>query len=273
MSLTEGDPRASACDSHPKKNFIGMEKYLTLDENQGHVDTLLNHERTAMISKDGNAYVYKNKKYKGFTRLLKAQFYPHYDGVKRRRNGRSSRKNGTMVHRQLYHMIECMRRKKGLCDCKIKTNPKRLNKYTNQALSKMTELGITPKASEVHILNKLASRCTSLDIIGTRWGKRSVIISIKTGYACGYEKNLTNQCMKLPLEEIPCTEQNQNLLQSMLETITLEKEYKLKFDDYILIYLGQGPKGEAQEEYLPQWCLNSDLREKVYQTFAGKSVK
>lgn len=219
------------------------------------------------MSKSGHAYVYKGKKMPGLTRRMKKTFFPHYEGVRRHRSSRSGRDTGTRVHRQLYHVIDCIGRKKGVCDCTIKTNLNRLHKYTKQALAKMKELGIEPKASEVHILCKRAGVGTSLDIIGTRWGKRSVIISIKTGYACGYDKNLDGQMMKSPLRDIECTLKQQNQLQGMLEITDVQIEYGLEFDDYVILYLGHGESGEAQEEYLERWCNDPQRRKSVYDAF------
>lgn len=248
-----------------------MEKYLQSEGYPKLVQSLLEHKRTRGITREGHAYVYRGRKMGGLTRRMRSRFFPHYKGIEKHRTGRSGRQNGTRVHRQIYHMIECVRRKDGKCDCKIKTNPKRLNALTRQAMSKMKELGIEPVASEVNILCRKAGIGTSLDVIGVRWSKRSAIVSIKTGYICGHDRDLTGQSMLKPLDAISCSEQNQNCLQGMLESVILEKEYGMPFDDYIIIYLGHGEKGEASVEYLPRWCLDGEARTRVYERFCEKT--
>lgn len=249
-----------------------LDRYFKKPTTVDHVTALLNDERTHNIRQEGNTFiVYEKERMGGFTRPMRKKFFPDYEEVKKRRSTRSGKKTGERVHRQVYHMIECVGRKGGNCDCTVKTNPKKLNKWTVQCLDKLKSLEITPAAAEVPIFSKRGRRCTKLDLVGWRWkGKpqqRSLVISLKTGYSSCYDVDRLGQRMKPPLDDIPSIPKNHNQLQGLLEYATLDEEYKLRFDDYLILYLGHGDDGKVKTEYLDDWCMSESTRRDAYSEF------
>lgn len=198
---------------------------------------LLDDERTKGIKQDGKAFEYKGRKYGGMLAVLHRKFNPNLHKVIRKK-GFSGIINGTRIHRQIYHTIMC----KDKCDCKVKTNPKKLNELTKQAFDYMEFLHITPIASEIPILCKEGNFCTRLDVIGYRWKgtpqQESTIISIKTGYEIGFGRDVDER-MEKPFKELSATEQNNNQLQGFSERMILENEYNLKFNSYFIFYLSK----------------------------------
>jgi len=127
---------------------------------------------------------------------MKSTFFPDYREVKKR-SGTSSKKIGDMVHRQLFHAIECVKNGRE-CTCLIKTSMSRLHRFTKQAITKLKELQIEITNAEVPILCRGANVCTHLDMIGRRKCGNNVIISTKTGYATTFDQNPLKQRMKKP---------------------------------------------------------------------------
>ena len=209
---------------------------------------------------------------KGLTRPLRERFFPHYVGVQKRKSKGSSRVVGDKVHAQIHHRIECMRPGNTKEDCRCATKPRRnrWHRFTKQAFDVFARLELTPAAAEVPILSKRGGFATRLDVIAYRWKgdpvkQRSVILSIKTGYTTGRAVNRHGQTMEAPLHEVPCTPENHNQLQALCEMHTLETEYDIHFDDYILLYLGQNNRLGYHTEGLRPWTRAKSLRNKVFE--------
>lgn len=242
-----------------------MERYCAKGFHPTSSQSLINHERNNKVlpCPEGPVKwpIWKGKKrtemsYRGVTRTLKNLFYPDTSTAavsKKRRFGTSSMKTGSTVHRHLYHHFSC--KKKRLCYCKTKSR-KKLTPYAVQAIKKLNEMCITIEDAEVPVISHSTRLATRLDLVGTRWkgepGERSVIISIKTGYAFPGDKGeLEGNVMEKPFDEIPNTFANQNQLQGVCEVALLRNDYKIEFDDYLLLYLG---KPNATVKRLEQWA-------------------
>lgn len=246
---------------------------------------LRNHRLTPQLSREDNTFVWtvygQKRMMGGLTKLIRRRFYPDAPEFKKKKHNNNRRiiasrgkTTGTRVHRQIYHMIVCVKLKS--CDCKIKTNPKKLNVLTKQAFQVFKQLEFTPLDAEVMILSETARFCTQLDVIGYKWygtsKQRSVIISIKTGYSDNFDKSKGNKMMLEPLNSLLSTAQNHNQLQGMLERYILKKEYGVHFDDYYIIYLGHKKDGSAHIETLAPWCTSEDMCEKVYSSLRSAPV-
>jgi len=202
------------------------------------------------------------EKYKsgGLWPRLARNFFPFHEAVCRR-SGTSSKEVGIRVHRQIYHVIHCIGYEKFKigdyqiieCNCVVKTNPKRLNKLTLQAFEKMDSLGITPEDAEVPIYCN-GGFCTKLDVVGYRWkGTRrqtSTIISIKTGYTIGYDRDSRGSVFYEPFEDLKCTSKNKNQLQALAELCILKYDYGMTFEDYFIFYLGKVQDDDGNAECL-----------------------
>lgn len=242
-----------------------MERYCAKGNHPNSAQNLINHERNNKVlpCPEGPVKwpIWKGKKrtemsYRGVTRTLKNLFYPDISTAavsKKRRFGTSSMKTGSTVHRHLYHHFSC--KKKRLCYCKTKSR-KTLTPYATQAIKKLNEMKITVEDAEVPVISHSTRMATRLDLVGTRWkgetGERSVIISIKTGYAFPGDKGeLEGNVMEHPFDKIPNTFANQNQLQGACEVAMLKNDYRIEFDDYYLLYLG---KPKATVERLEKWA-------------------
>ena len=239
------------------------------DDNDKHVEKLVDHPRTKKIRFDRKKkkFVYDGRLVDGITRPIKDTFFSDYAGIEKRRNGRSSVQVGTRVHRQIHHMIRCEGLWNGhskTCDCEIKTNPKRLHKYTNKLMDTLRDLDLTPFASEIPVFSSIANVCTQLDMVCYRWWKdpdrrRSVVISLKTGYASGHDRTPSGETMRGPLARVESCPKNHNQVQGACERFILKDEYDIPFDDYFIIYLGHGQEGnDVLIENLTHWATNDD---------------
>jgi hypothetical protein len=220
----------------------------------------------------------KDMSYRGVTRTLKDLFFPDTRAAvqKKRRFGTSSKKTGSVVHRHLYHHFSC--KQKGLCYCKTKSR-KKLTQYATLAIKKLAQMKITVEGAEVPVVSHSTRIATRLDLVGTRWrnepGERSVIISIKTGYAFPGDKGECEEnFLRSPFHEIPNTFANQNQLQGICEKALLRTDYGIEFDDYFLFYLGkQNGKAECKVERLLPWAkreMENEMIKKLKTRFKKK---
>lgn len=237
---------------------------------------LARHPRTEACSSDPEGPVrWKGRGYRGITRPLRSLFYPDYVGVVKHRHGRSSVDVGTRVHRHIYHKVECL----GKCDCKKRHKPACLKRckcskrprgthpYAKQAFAKLRELEMVPVACEVPIVSPGSNVATRLDMICVRFSgprARSAIVSVKTGYPAGsYDANPLGQRLASPFGSVLSTPKNHNQLQGTCELAILERDYGIRFDDYVLLYLGHDEKGRAKAEHLEPWARTEKARNAV----------
>ena len=248
---------------------------------ENHVESLLSHPRTSKIRFDRKKkkFVYDGRMVDGLTRPIRNAFFPDYYGIKRRRNGRSSVEVGTRVHRQIHHVIRCEGRwndSPRTCDCEIKTNPRRLHKYTKKLLATLDLLNLTPFASEVPVFSSIANACTQLDVVCYRWRKdpdkrRSVVISLKTGYASGHDRSPSGETMRGALSGVESCPKNHNQVQGACERFLLKEEYGIEFDDYFIVYLGHGRDGNGVLiENLTHWATNDETCGSILREIGGR---
>lgn len=236
------------------------------DTNQDPINALLLHRYTNTISQDPNTWCFNViepngsiKKCGGLIKRLQKNFYSKRIklGQIKRKKGSSSRSIGTMVHRQIHHLITC--EKLGKCNCDKKTSKNRLNKYTKLLFEKLKELNIEPIATEIPIYNKSGGFCTRLDMIGRQNGHTPLIISLKTGHSTGFNRDSRNTFFDEPFEDISSTSQNINQLQSLAEYQILKREYNLPFTKYLIIYLGK--KSTLKSKKLESTIKNSKKKQ------------
>ncbi len=237
---------------------------------------LLDHPCTSGITQDPQTMAYRvqadcsgcgiPRVTGGLFGRLRANFYPDRisAGAIKRKKGTSSRVSGIRIHRQVHHMVMC--EKEGAkCDCTVKTNPKRLNKYTVALLDKFKELDIEPIATEVPIFCRKGGFCTRLDMLAMRSGI-PLIISLKTGHSVGYNRDSRNTFLAAPFAHVKATTKNINQLQACSEHQILKREYGLSFKDYMIVYLGK-KKDELVTFETPEkwwWATDTDTLDCFY---------
>jgi hypothetical protein len=127
---------------------------------------------------------------------------------------------------------------------------------TKQALSLLESLEITIEDAEIPIVSFEAGICTWIDQIGYRWkgtpSQRSVMIEIKTGYSGATD--LTKDSIRY---------------QICAEAVVLKKEYGIRFDDYLVLYLGQKDGSKA---FMTPVDINNPLMECVYEELCAHRI-
>jgi hypothetical protein len=242
------------------------------------VQELLTHPLTKEIELGEHTFTWKQpgqepKQMFGVTKPLAKKFYPDYDApCSSSYSTASGKETGTRVHRQIFHMVECVKRRSGACICKgTRTHQSRLHRWTKQALDEFKRLDITPEAAEIPILSKTAEHCTAIDVIGTRYKgtprEKTVHLSMKTGYKVGYDDNKTKKKMHVPLNETISAPKYHNMLQILIEKMILEVEYGIVFDEHIIVYLGKGEFDTPEIDYLDGFCESRADALKIYDAF------
>lgn len=226
------------------------------------VQELLDHRYTNTITQSPLNFCFnvieksgKTVKCGGLMKRLKSNFFNDRElaGKIERKRGTSGVQIGIRVHRQIHHLVQC--EKTGKCDCTVKTYKRRLSKYTKMLFKKLEALDIRPVATEVPVYCGTGRFCTRLDMIGYQ-GKSNTptIVSIKTGYAVGFNRDSRNTTFDKPFDSVSSTSQNINQLQLLGEQQMLEREYGLNFRNCYIIYLGKpakkkkGSKKKEKEE-------------------------
>jgi hypothetical protein len=237
-------------------------------------DQLLSRPTTKSLLNDNNSpdgpIALDRVTYPGLISTIRKKFYPGYEKVERH-SGTSSIDTGIRVHRQLYHSIECTKQ----CNCQVKTNMKRLNAMTLNALRKFEELHFTPVAAEVPILCKVWNVGTRLDVVGYLWKgtprQTSCVVSIKTGYSSGRNRSRGDYLMK-PLDRVKSNEQNHNQLQSLCEHCILRFEYELIFKRYFIIYLHKEYE-QVEVEEPAEWWGDNKMKRSVFDHLSINRMK
>lgn len=252
------------------------------------VQDLLDHRLTNTITQDQKTFCFhvpeKNGKETwcgGLMKRLQKNFYSERQTAGKivRKRGTSGVQTGIRVHRQIHHLVQCKRT--GKCDCTVKTSEKRLHKYTKSLFSKLKAMGIEPVATEVPVYCKPGRFCTRLDMIGYQGiSKIPTIISLKTGYNVGFNRDARDTTFEEPFDEIPSTSQNINQLQALSEHEILKREYKLDFPNYFIIYMGKKKrktkKQIEEEEVLVDnpskwwWRSNEETLDQFYSKLSTK---
>ncbi len=219
-------------------------------ESKDLIEKLLDHYYTNTITQNQTNFCFNvietngtSIKCGGLMKRLEKNFYSERKNAGKiiRKRGTSSIETGIRVHRQIHHLVQCERT--GKCDCTVKTSKKRLHKYTKALFSKLKALGIEPIATEIPIYCKSGKFCTRLDMIGYQGvNKIPTIISLKTGYEVGFNRDARNTNFEKPFNDVPSTSQNINQLQACGEHQILLREYNLNFKNYYIMYMGKSSK-------------------------------
>lgn len=261
----------------PKVENVSILKYFKLnDSNSTACKQLLAHKLGKKILFHGGKFRMLSEEdgyslVGGITYTIKRRFYPDYQPPTGRspRQFASSISLGERVHRQIHHIYTCDAL--GKCNCEKRTSSKRPNRLVRVAQSFLSGFDIKPVATEVSIASIRAQKCTKLDMIGERWSesenKMSVVISWKTGYCSDYNKNRDGLMLQPPLEKYESTPQHHNQIQSIIEYKIIEREYGIKFDEYIIVYLGHKGDDTFDFEYLREQDLFKEKADAIYQAF------
>jgi hypothetical protein len=250
------------CVSKSQKNSV--DKLLSLSSGFGVKD------------RDEGGYYVKNSSriMGGLTKTMKRVFYPDRPDTIRKR-GTSSMGLGSLVHRQLYHMIHCA--KKNSCDCKTKTNPKKLNVLVKNALETMKTYDFTPIDAEVPILTEKGDFCTRLDIVGVVGKDTSKpitsFIEIKTGYDKQWKRDGKGSKFSKPLDDVFASSRNINQLQTACCYTILSEEHGFDFDNCYVMYIKKNLKECFLETPAKWWWKNKSIRESMYKRLCGNTRK
>ena len=247
-----------------------MLKYVQLDgPSEDAFKQLSDHPLTARVSFDGEKFWVDGKNVQqGLTDNLKKRFYSNYKAP----TGwapyefTSNKELGEKVHKQLHCIYTCSTR--GFCTCLKRTNPKKLHPLAKTAKLFLEKNDLTPMATEFSIYSPSIGMCTALDMVayGHRYTlhQRSVIISWKTGYHADYDQDKSGQFLDQPLDKYASSPQHHNKLQSIMEYKILEKDYGIKFDCYITVYLGHKGKFTYTPEHLKEQSLYKCKGNEIY---------
>jgi hypothetical protein len=236
----------------------------TLVKRKDPIPQLLKDRRTKNIHGCEHGYVHDGKIYVGLTRKLKRIFHPQSKINKKKNNSGSSIQNGNRIHRLLYHEYHCT--KSEYCDCGI-AQPNRNNSFVKNAKKIIESENITIIECEIPIVSENAQTATALDMIGySNKGKaneKSVIISIKTGYEIGYEKDSKGWMMQGPFKDIKSNSKQHNQLQGFAEYNILKKDYGLTFDEYIILYLAR-EEDKCKIERSEDWWKEKEKQDSFF---------
>lgn len=181
-----------------------------------------------------------------------------------RKNGASSRQKGNLIHRHIYHQIECVKNMqyrtqtnqttgRCLCPAGVQT-PDKSNEQARRLLQSIDEFGWISIHSELAIISDSMNLVTRTDLLAFDARSRTfVLVSWKTGYkdiesqiTCGNPlSNATTKSqpgrnehyMNSPLDMVPDNERERNQLQLLCEYMILKKEYQLEISKAVVIYI------------------------------------
>lgn len=237
------------------------------------VKALLQDYRTRHTIGCEMGFMYGGKLYNGLTKRLKSTFHPQSSISKQsriRNPSGSSIVTGNRVHRLLYHQYHC--KKSECCDCGL-IQPNRKNEFVENAKRILAEEKIDIEDCEVPVLYEKAMIGTCLDMIGyiskgTK-GQKSLIVSIKTGYGSGYDRDSEGWNMQFPFTDVKSSSKEHNQLQGFAEYTILQKDYGLKFDEYRILYLSKDYK-ECRIERPEDWWNKRNIQDGFFSCMEPK---
>jgi hypothetical protein len=204
---------------------------------------LLNNSMTkkCIMSGDGSVqwvgHDQKLKSYPGVTNALRESMYPTFQTDHRFYYGSSSAELGTRIHRQIYHVVMCGDYEK----CETKTV--KLHPWVKKAFDLLISEKLYPESCEVPIISEIGLKATRVDMICTRNKgdpdrESSVLVSVKTRHR-GLQYDLEDpfNMLEPPFEKVYSNPKNHDQLQLCCETAILRHEYKIEFDEHLILYL------------------------------------
>lgn len=183
-----------------------------------------------------------NKIVPGITTTIKQRFgNPDMNIVltESKRGSTSSIQLGNLIHRHIFHLVECARLPANdRCSCS--PNPhNNINKFARTAMNFFKRKGWTPLRSELGIYSPRMNVATRVDVLCINTKFEFVLISIKTGYT-GIDKEKpinTNWRFKPPLNMLEDTAGRRHQLQLLMEKIILEEEYGVTISECGVLYV------------------------------------
>lgn len=162
-------------------------------------------------------------------------------GSKTKNKGPSTKVLGSLIHRHVFHQLECMRN--GSCTCVPRT-PNVANAQASKLIQVIKDKGWIPVRSELAIMSSTIELATRVDLICFDPDvRRFVLVSWKTGY-----KNIVTQMsqgtdmdgcdpMRAPLDFVPDNDRSRNQLQLLCEYLILIKEYGMDLVQALIVYI------------------------------------
>lgn len=160
-------------------------------------------------------------------------------GIQRKR-GTSSVHHGNLVHRHIYHQIECIQSSRK-CTCDVRT--KGQNKFAASAIRFLKNKGWRPVCSELALFSPEFDLATRIDILCATMQREYVLVSIKTGYS-GLDKEKARFKFRKPLDSLDDTQRIRHQLQLLIEKLILERNYQMPILRCGVLYVNSDPKDD-----------------------------
>lgn len=216
---------------------------------------------------------------RGLTRLLERTVVP--ERVRRRwarereesraYARRSGRAVGERVHRQLQHLVRCMRGDDE-CTCAERTNPRALSAPTASVLRTLASLRLRVVDAERAVYSTRGHYATAVDLLCTPADAPGalVLVSVKTGCGVGTrrwreERTSAERC-EAPFDDVPCTRRELAQLQLFAERSLLTAELDTPVQRALVLYCVPPSSVAAARSCrvplrVPAACLPAHLRD------------
>lgn len=194
---------------------------------------------------------------RGLTRLLHARLVPERVQQRwererqesRARARRSGRAHGERVHRQLQHLVRCMRRpqdddddKDEACACDQRTNPRALSGATASVLRTLAALRLRPVDAERALYSARGHYATAVDLLCTPADAPGelVLVSVKTGLGVGTrrwrQERQSAERFRAPFDDVRCSVQELAQVQLFCERQLLAEELDAPVRRALVLY-------------------------------------
>jgi len=155
------------------------------------------------------------------------------------KKGLSSKAAGVLIHRHVYHQVECLRAGACSCPCKTHDTP---NAQAAQLLQVIKDKGWIPVRSELAVVCAAIGVATRMDLVCFDPAQdRFIHISWKTGYKDVLTQATTagpdDDRLRAPLEHVPDNGRSWNQVQLLCEYLILTKQYQLDIAQSIIVYI------------------------------------
>lgn len=228
------------------------------------------------FQKRNGGYVVDGKHMFGITRKLNRKFYANYKYMERRRiKNSSSKKDGDLLHRHVFHKYTCKTPKTCICKERFGTKTRKLSETSPaaqrikglEAFLKKNQLKVY--VSELIVGWKDVKTATAVDLIcvdDLDNPNELVVVELKTGYdvqlnTCRTKDN-SGKMMKPYCNEIDNTAANHHQLQLWFCVEALQKNHNVNVDNCLVLYL----KHDATYKCIygkNWWFKNSKMKEKL----------
>lgn len=224
----------------PDEFLYTFDRYLELSHGQG-----IRSIEDAPNNESGYVAIYddRSEKMNGLVRKISTVF-GNENATKQigaelmRTSNVSSRNLGNLIHRHIYHQIECIAENKK-CTCKRRT-PDKPNALAAQMLHSVLSKGYTPVHSEMPIVSHELNIATRIDLLCINHTSPNdfVLISWKTGNAAIQDKRESGPRFGFPFKDIVDNQYNRHQMQLLFEYLILAYDYQIHVVDAFIVYGG-----------------------------------